>query len=158
MKRSELPFQQCSLARTAAIVGDQWTLVILRDAFLKVRRFEDFQRRNGITRRILTLRLRMLVERGIFERVPYQSRPLRHEYRLTSRGRDLYPIILSIVHWGNEHLAEEAGPPVLHRHKSCGADIVPKLVCAHCEGELTSKNVEARPGPGLNDPASLFPE
>ena len=117
MKWNELLNENCSLARSLAVIGDRWTLLILRDAFLRVRRFDDFQERLGIARRVLAERLAVLVEHGVFEKTAYQERPTRYEYRLTKKGLGLYPIILSLVHWGDEHYAGEEGPPVHHRHK-----------------------------------------
>ena len=120
MKWNELASENCSLARSLAVLGDRWTLLILRDAFLRVRRFDDFQERLGIARRVLTERLSILVEHGVFTKVAYQERPMRYEYRLTKKGLGLYPVILSLVHWGDEHYAGRKGPPVHHRHKTCG--------------------------------------
>ena len=95
----------CSVARTLSVVGDRWTLLILRDAFLRTRRFEDFQAHLGMTRHRLADRLAKLVEHGVFERVRYQERPERYEYRLTEKGRDLYPVIVSLVGWGDRWMA-----------------------------------------------------
>ncbi|MBP9231278.1 MAG: helix-turn-helix transcriptional regulator, partial [Phenylobacterium sp.] len=91
MKWEDLADQPCSIARSVAVIGDRWTLMILRDAFLGVRRFEAFQTRLGISRTIITERLKLLVEEGVLAKVPYQDRPVRHEYRLTQKGMDLYP-------------------------------------------------------------------
>src|ERR1043165_9512296 len=96
MRWQTLAKEDCSLARTLAVIGDRWTLLILRDAFLKVRRFEDFEESLKIARRVLSERLALLVDEGILARVPYQDRPVRHEYRLTDKGLDLYPAILSL--------------------------------------------------------------
>ena len=106
----------CSVARTLSVVGDRWTLLVLRDAFLGVRRFEDF-RAVGLTRHRLADRLKKLVAAGVLERVRYQERPPRFEYRLTEKGRDLYPVLVSLVRWGDRWMAGEAGPPVelIHR-------------------------------------------
>ena len=144
MKWNELDAENCSLARALAVVGDRWTLLILRDAFLRVRRFEMFEQRLGIARRILAERLRGLVDTGVLEKVAYQTRPLRHEYRLTPKGMDLYPVILSLVHWGDAHYAGESGPPVLHRHKACGCDFRSVLTCSECGEALDARQVETR--------------
>ncbi|WP_308909178.1 winged helix-turn-helix transcriptional regulator [Pseudokordiimonas caeni] len=142
MKWNELSDQHCSLARSLAVLGDRWTLMILRDAFLRVRRFDDFQARLGIARRVLHERLAGLVEAGVLEKVPYQERPLRHEYRLTQKGLDLYPVILSLVHWGDTHYAGEDGPPVRFRHKSCGHTVEPVLTCSCCQETLRPREVQ----------------
>src|SRR5699024_576506 len=100
----ELDQQPCSLARTLAVVGDRWTLLILRDCFLGVRRFEHFQSRLGVTRHVLADRLQKLVEYGVLRKQPYQERPLREEYRLTEMGLELHPVIIHLVQWGDRHL------------------------------------------------------
>lgn len=141
MRWNDLSEENCSLARSLAILGDRWTLLILRDAFLRVRRFDDFQARLGIARRVLTERLSGLVEAGVLEKVAYQERPLRHEYRLTKKGLDLYPVILTLVHWGDTHYAGEDGPPVLHRHKSCGHVFEPVLTCSCCAVAVDARAV-----------------
>jgi DNA-binding HxlR family transcriptional regulator len=113
MRWNELSEENCSMARTVSVIGDRWTLLILRDCFLGVRRFEDFQQRLGITRPILASRLKKLVDEFVLVKVPYQQRPTRYEYRLTPKGLDLYPIVMSIVHWGDVHMAGKKGRPLL---------------------------------------------
>ncbi|HAE47404.1 MAG: transcriptional regulator [Tistrella sp.] len=154
MKRDDLKDQPCSMARTVAVIGDRWTLMLLRDCFLGVRRFDTFQERLGISRTIIAERLKLLVDEGVLARVRYQDRPPRDEYRLTPKGFDLYPVVMSIVHWGNRHYAGEAGPPMLHRHRTCGHDIEPVLTCRACGEELRAREVEVRPGPGIGDEAA----
>jgi DNA-binding HxlR family transcriptional regulator len=144
----------CSVARSLSIVGDRWTLLILRDAFLRTRRFEDFQAHLGITRHRLADRLRKLVEHGIFERVRYQAHPPRHEYRLTEKGRDLYPIIVSLVVWGDRWMADAAGVPVELIHRSCGQPIAPHLTCPVCGALVTARDIQAQPGPALKAPGA----
>jgi DNA-binding HxlR family transcriptional regulator len=144
MKWNELEAENCSLARALAVVGDRWTLLILRDAFLRVRRFEAFQERLGIARRVLTERLTTLVGAGVMEKVAYQARPPRYEYRLTKKGLALYPVILSLVQWGDAHCATANGPPVLLRHKSCGHDFHAVVTCSECGEAIEPREVEAR--------------
>lgn len=158
MKWNDLDEENCSLSRAIAVIGDRWTLLILRDCFLRIRRFEDFQARLGITRHILAARLRKLVAHGVLRRVPYSERPLRHEYILTQRGLDLYPVILSLVHWGDIHLVDERGRPVLHRHKICGNDFDPVFVCSECREPLSAKEVEVRLGPASAESAASEPD
>jgi hypothetical protein len=98
--------------------------------------------------------LKLLVDEGVLARVRYQDRPPRDEYRLTPKGFDLYPVVMSIVHWGNRHYAGEAGPPMLHRHRTCGHDIEPVLTCRACGEELRAREVEVRAGPGIGDEAA----
>jgi len=147
--------QACSLARTVSVIGDRWTLLILRDCFLRVRRFEEFQARLGVTRPILADRLRKLVRSAVLTKVAYQQRPLRHEYRLTPKGLELYPIVMSIVHWGDVHMAGKKGRPLLHRHLECGRDFDPVLVCSACGEALDPKRVSAHRGPGARNARHL---
>jgi DNA-binding HxlR family transcriptional regulator len=150
MRWNELGREACSMARTGSVIGDRWTLLILRDCFLRVRRFEDFQERLGITRPILADRLKKLVDEFVLVKVPYQQRPVRHEYRLTQKGLDLYPIVIAIVHWGDVHTAGRKGRPLLHRHDSCGKDFDPVMVCSECGAPLAAQQVHVHPGPGAN--------
>jgi len=143
MRWEELSEQPCSMARSLAILGDRWTLLILRDAFLKVRRFDDFQKSLGIARRVLTERLQMLVDVGVMDKVPYQENPERFEYRLTKMGLDLHPVVLSMVHWGDKYFAGEEGPPILHVHKSCGHQFRPVLTCSECADPFGARDVTA---------------
>jgi DNA-binding HxlR family transcriptional regulator len=144
MRWNALAEEDCSLSRTLAVIGDRWTLLILRDAFLRVRRFEDFEKSLKIARRVLSERLARLVEEGILAKVPYQDRPVRYEYRLTDKGLDLYPAILSLVHWGDRHYAGKDGPPVLHTHLKCGHDFRSVLTCSECGEALGARDVSAR--------------
>ena len=136
------------MARTLAVIGDRWTLLILRDCFLKVRRFDDFQARLGIGRPILADRLQKLVDTFVLTKVAYQQHPTRFEYRLTPKGLDLYPVIMAVVHWGDVHMAGKTGRPLLHRHASCGRQFDPVLVCSECREPLDPRTVEVLPGPG----------
>ena len=149
MRWDDLAAQPCSMARTLAVVGDRWTLMILRDAFLKVRRFDDFQKSLGLARRVLAERLALLVEEGVLEKRPYQDKPVRHEYRLTDKGLDLYPAVLALVHWGDRYYAGPEGPPVLHHHKTCGHDFHGVLACSECGKKVKPKQVEARRNPAM---------
>src|SRR3954468_5721243 len=112
--------QTCSVARTLELVGERWTLLIIRDAFLGVRRFGDFAERLGVARNVLQDRLERLVESGILVKVPYQERPLRHEYRLTDLGRDTWPSIVALLKFGDTPLAGCPAPPMLLLHRDCG--------------------------------------
>lgn len=145
MKWSDLAGERCSVARSVAVIGDRWTLMILRDCFLGIRRFEDFERRLGISRSIVADRLKKLAEEGVLRREAYQDRPLRHEYRLTEKGLALHPVLMAIVHWGDVHYADEAGPPLLHRHKGCGCDFAPVTTCSVCGDYVSARDVEVRP-------------
>lgn len=150
MRWGEIGGQDCSVARTVSIIGDRWTLLILRDCFLRVRRFEAFQEKLGITRPILADRLRKLVAAGVLARVAYQSRPVRYEYRLTEKGLSLYPIIVGLAHWGDQHLAGEDGPPLRRRHTACGHLFDPVVTCSECGDVVGPRDVavEARSAGG----------
>jgi DNA-binding HxlR family transcriptional regulator len=155
MRWNELSDENCSMARTISVIGDRWTLLILRDCFLRVRRFEDFQERLGITRPILANRLKKLVDEFVLVKVPYQQRPRRYEYRLTQKGLDLYPIVMAIVHWGDVYMAGKKGRPLLHTHDLCGKDFDPVMVCSECGEPLSPKQVRVRPGPSAKSPRHL---
>jgi DNA-binding HxlR family transcriptional regulator len=154
MRWDSLADENCSLARTLAVIGDRWTLLVLRDAFLRVRRFEDFENSLRIARRVLSERLALLVEHGILAKVPYQERPTRYEYRLTDKGLDLYPVVLSLVHWGDKHYAGRKGPPLLHTHLRCGHDFKSVMTCGACGEALKAGDVRVRPGPGAKKRAA----
>ena len=138
--------QACSIARTLELVGERWTLLILRDAFLGVRRFDDFQRSLGIARNVLNTRLQRLVDSGLLERRRYQERPERFEYRLTEMGLDLWPITLALMEFGDKHLADEDGPPRIVEHRGCGGRVTASRVCDACGAEVTVREVRALPG------------
>lgn len=148
MRWQELDREDCSLARALAVVGDRWTLLVLREAFLRVRRFDDFQARLGIARRVLAERLKHLVDHGVLRKVAYETAPPRYEYRLTEKGMGLYPALISLVHWGDKHYAGRRGPPVLHRHTTCGRDFRAVLSCSECGEPIDPREVSPRPGPG----------
>lgn len=145
--RIDLSAFECSVARTLEVVGDKWTLLILRDAFYGVRRFEDFARDLGIARNVLTDRLGRLVDAGVLVRRPYEERPPRHEYRLTAKGRDLLPVLLTMLHWGDTWEPEDEDGPVDVVHEGCGATTHAMTVCAECRGPLTPFNVGIDPLP-----------
>jgi DNA-binding HxlR family transcriptional regulator len=140
--------QVCSIARSLEVLGDRWTLLVLRDAFTRVRRFEDFQRRLGVARNVLTDRLNRLVEEEILQRVPYQERPVRFEYRLTQKGLDLWPVMMTLLQWGDRYYLEPGGAPVVVGHRDCGGEVTDHLMCGKCHAELGPRDVVAEPGPG----------
>lgn len=157
MRWNELGDEACSLARTVSVIGDRWTLLILRDCFLRVRRFEDFQTRLGVARAVLADRLDKLVESFVLTKVAYQQRPTRYEYRLTPKGLDLYPVVMAMVHWGDVHMSGKAGRPVLHRHLTCGHVFDPVMTCSECGEAVAPREVQVLVGPGGVDPHHLPP-
>ncbi len=140
---------KCSVARTLSVIGDRWTMLIVRDAFLGKRRFADFQDDLGMTRHRLSARLGKLIDEGILMRVRYQDRPPRFEYRLTEKGIDLYPVIVAMLRWGDRWMAGADGPPIELVHKNCGKHVMPALTCPACKEEVNARTMSARPGPGL---------
>lgn len=146
MKHDALSEVYCSVARTWSVVGERWTLLILREAFRGTRRFDAFQSRLSIGRTLLSDRLALLVDEGIFERVQYQERPPRHEYRLTQKGVDLYPVVLALMRWGDRYKVDE--PPVRLIHKACGEATAPHMVCSHCAEPVGYGDLRAEYAPG----------
>jgi DNA-binding HxlR family transcriptional regulator len=147
MLRREYENQHCAIAGTLELIGERWTLLIVRDAFLGIRRFDDFQRNLGIARNVLQTRLGRLVDNGILRRERYQERPERFEYRLTSKGVDLWPVLVALMKWGDRHVYPN-GPPVVLKHKGCGGDIDDRRTCRRCGAQLQAWDVEPGLGPG----------
>lgn len=150
MKRSSASHLNCSIARSLEILGEWWTLLIIRDAFLGVRRFDDFVADLRISRNVLTDRLATLVDHGILERRRYQTAPDRFEYLLTERGSELFPVLIALMHWGDTWLSAPAvgGAPIVLVHDRCGHDLTGDLLCSHCHEPLRPGDVTATTGPG----------
>ena len=148
MRRTSFESVNCSVARALEVVGEGWSLLIVRDALLGVRRFDDFQTRLGISRNVLAQRLQTLVDQGVMERVPYSEHPPRHEYRLTDKGREVYPILASMAAWGDRWLTGPEGTPLVLHHTTCGHDMHAVVVCSECAAPLDVREVRARAGPG----------
>ena len=140
----------CTIGRAMGVLGEKWTVVVLREVFTGVRRFADMRERTGIPRQVLTNRLASLVEHGLLRREPYQEpgARIRHEYRLTAKGLDLYPVLTAVMEWGDRYLADPAGPPLEMAHRDCGARIHTELHCAHGHRIADPREVAPRPGPG----------
>ncbi|MFI9330110.1 winged helix-turn-helix transcriptional regulator [Kitasatospora sp. NPDC052868] len=148
MDRNRFATIPCSVSRAAGAIADPWTLLVLRDLFLGLHRFEELRQDLGIATNILTARLDHLVAEGIAERRRYTDHPPRHEYHLTAAGRDLYGIVLALLAWGDKYRAQDAGAPLVPEHTSCGHPTVPTVTCHHCGDELTHDTVRFLPGPG----------
>ncbi|MFJ9736939.1 winged helix-turn-helix transcriptional regulator [Streptomyces sp. NPDC101166] len=148
----------CSIARTVDLLGDPWTPLILREAFYGSRRFEQFQQELGIARNTLADRLRRLVEEGLMERRPYESEPLRHEYPLTEMGRDFFPVLAAMSHWGDRWLAGREGPPVALHHDTCDHDAHAEVVCSACREPMRADDTSVRMGPGYPERLRTRPD
>jgi DNA-binding HxlR family transcriptional regulator len=148
MLKADYAGQNCSIARTLELIGERWTILIIREAFLGTRRFDDFQQHLGIARNVLQTRLERLTSAGLMRREPYQERPLRHEYRLTREGVDLWPVVVALLKWGDRHVAPH-GPPVLLHHKACGGELDDRRRCQRCGADLEPWDVVVSPGPGV---------
>ena len=122
-------------------MGERWTLLILRESFLGTSRFDDFHDRLGIARNVLQTRLERLVEEGVLARFPYQDRPARHEYRLTQEGRDLLPVLVALLQWGDRHRAPDVGPPTAIAHANCGGAISAGLRCDRCGATVEARSI-----------------
>ena len=149
MRHDALATEHCAIARSMAVLGERWTFVILRSAFTGARRFEDYQSSTGIARNILADRLKTLVDHGILERRPYAEHRGRtlYEYRLTDKGLALYPVLVTLMRWGNRYGGFDDGPPVELEHKLCGHATTPRLVCSECGEELHARQVHAHAAP-----------
>lgn len=140
--------QVCSIARALDVVGERWSLLIIRDAlFAGVTRFGDFQHNLGIATNVLASRLDAFVAAGIMERRRYTERPEQYEYVLTAKGRDLGPALIALTAWGDRWSSID-GPPILYHHVDCGGAVAHEIVCANC-GPIEIAEVAVRPGPGM---------
>jgi DNA-binding HxlR family transcriptional regulator len=140
----------CAIGAAVSIIGERATFLVLREAFNGVRRFADMQHRTGIPRQVLSDRLGRLVSEGLLRKVPYQDsgQRSRHEYRLTEKGLDLYPVLVGLMEWGDKHAARQDGPPVLLRHRDCGQPVQLQLSCQAGHVLESAREVSPVPGPG----------
>lgn len=150
VRTNKIAAQACSIARSSAIVGDPWVLLILREAFSGRRRFGDFVEFTGAQPSVISDRLKRLVTAGILESSQYQEHPPRNEYTLTPMGRDLESVLMALAKWGDHHLDAGQGPPMVNIHTECGHPSDPVLVCGHCAEPLTHANIRSTPGPGAD--------
>jgi len=149
MRWNQINTVECSIARALSVVGERWTMMIVRDVFLGIRRFDALQADLGLTSHRLSNRLSKLVHDGILARVEYEKRPRRFEYRLTEKGIDLFPLIVVLNGWGDRWMAGPAGAPIELVHRNCGRAIKPSLTCPHCEEKIVPREMSLRPGPAL---------
>jgi len=136
-------YRSCPAARALSILGDRWTLLLILEIFLGSRRFEAFEAVLGMSPHLLSRRLARLVKEGILVKVAYRQRPVRHEYRLTDKGRDLLPVVLSLVHWGNRWMLDADTPATKLLHRTCGHDFEPRTTCSECGEGLQPRDVQA---------------
>ncbi|GLZ29501.1 hypothetical protein Lesp02_16910 [Lentzea sp. NBRC 105346] len=146
MRHPQLAELPCTVARPAALLGERWMLLLLRQVFLGTRRFEDFQSAMDISRSVLADRLGVLVDEGVLRRVPYAHEGrTRHEYRLTEKGLDLYPVLVALRTWGERWMAPDEGEQFSLHHKDCGGDVQAKVECTECGASLTARDVRVTP-------------
>jgi DNA-binding HxlR family transcriptional regulator len=155
MQRVSFSDMQCSIAQTLEVVGEWWSLLIVRDALLGVSRFDEFQERLGISRNVLNDRLTRLVAEGVLEKVPYQDHPPRHDYRLTEKGRDLWQVVNAMREWG-DRWAAPLGAPTDLVHRPCGEHITVIPHCSACGEVVHQRDLELVPGPGAGDDPVLL--
>jgi DNA-binding HxlR family transcriptional regulator len=148
MPKQQFADISCSVARAVDVIGQRWTPLIVRDLFAGMTKFEDIRRDLGIASNVLAVRLEELENHSVVGRRQYQSAPARYEYVLTDKGRDLYPVVATLLAWGDKWLSAPEGPPALTVHTDCGNVTTAKTVCAECGGELNAVNAIAAPGPG----------
>lgn len=146
-----VPDDHCSIAATLAVIGDRWTMLVLREVFRGVHRFSEMQQELGIARNLLSNRLGRLVDEGVLEKVPYQDRPVRHEYRLTTKGAELSPALVALMHWGDRHYAPD-GPPTVLVCRQCHTPVELAVSCPGCDEHLRPTEIRSRPGPARTRP------
>lgn len=139
-----------SVGRATQLLGDRWTFLILREAFFGTRRFNEFAQNLGLSRNILSNRLKMLVAQGIFEERPYGPSKARNEYRLAQAGRDIFPIVVALLQWGDKHLAGSHGPSIVLEHTPCGNNADPLLTCRACHQPIELGEIVPTPGRGAS--------
>lgn len=143
------------MARALELLGDRWTLLILRDAMFGVTRFEELRERLGVARNILATRLDEMVANGLLERQPYDSARCRYDYVLTDKGRATWPILMAIRQWGDSWISGEGHEPIQFVHRTCRKKTTAQMVCDRCGEPLEPGDLRAVAGPGLTDPTLL---
>jgi DNA-binding HxlR family transcriptional regulator len=144
----EYPGQTCSIAESLEVIGERWSLLIVRDVLNGNRRFGEIQGSLGIARNVLSARLQRLLAEGILERRPYQQSPERFEYFLTEKGLDLWPALIALLNWGDRYSTNPDGPPKIIIHKECGGRVSDRGICEECGQVLNARDAIQVPGPG----------
>lgn len=157
MLRNDYPGQICSIARSLEVIGERWSLLIVRDVMNGRRRFDELQKGLGVARNVLSARLQRLVEEDILERRAYQQGPQRFEYFLTEKGLGLWPALVALLAWGDRYSPDPNGPPMLIVHKECGGAVSDRGICEECGKVLHARDAKPIPGPGL-EPATVNAE
>lgn len=155
MLRHDYPGQVCSIAKALEVVGERWSLLVIRDVMNGHRRFGELQAGLGIARNVLAARLQRLVDEDILERRAYQESPERHEYFLTEKGLDLWPALIALLAWGDRHSPGPDGPAMLVVHKDCGGEVTDRGICERCGEVLNARDARAVPGPGITEETTL---
>jgi len=152
--RNDYPGQICSVAKSLEVIGERWSLLIVRDVMNGNRRFGELQSSLGVARNVLSARLQHLVEEGILERRAYQESPPRYEYFLTEKGLDLWPALIALLHWGDRYTERPEGPPRIIVHKECGGEVSDRGICERCGKVLNARDARQVPGPGSQSPCT----
>ncbi len=148
--------QTCSIAGALEVIGERWSLLIVRNVFLGLRRFDEMQANLGIARNVLQTRLTRLLEQGVLEKRLYQEHPPRYEYRLTEKGLDLWPTMVALMQWGDLYTPSSGGPAVVLEHRGCGGAVDEHRLCEACGAKLAVRDARAVPGPGAAPDHPLF--
>lgn len=148
MKRTTFADMQCSMSRALEVIGDWWTPLIIRDLFIGISRFDQLVADLGISRNLLTARLKLLEESALISKSAYSLKPQRFEYALTEAGADLVPVLMALTAWGDKWVRPDEGKPILFKHNNCGKVFAPQITCPHCAGAVSADSVTALPGPG----------
>jgi DNA-binding HxlR family transcriptional regulator len=156
MLRNDYENQACSIAGALEVIGERWSLLIVRDVLLGLRRFDELQHNLGIARNVLQARLERLLENGVLERRRYQERPERFEYRLTDKGLELWPAIVALMDWGDRYAPPPGGPAVVLEHKGCGGHVDAHRICETCGARVSVRDARALPGPGAAPEHPVF--
>jgi len=149
MRWDNIDNELCAIARTLSVVGDRWTLLVIRDCFLGSRRFDEFQKGIGLSRHRLADRLNKLVENKVLEKVLYQEKPPRYEYLLTERGKQLQPLLLVLATWGNQWMTDKDGALLEYEHRTCEHKTIPVLSCGECGDPIKPGEIKTLLGPGI---------